>query len=61
MARPCFGCIARYRWHTELNLDLTPDMFSMPPPMTWTPEMAHKVISGDGDADFRVLWNLDEY
>ena len=34
VARPCFGCIARYRWHTELNLDLTPDMFSMPPPMT---------------------------
>ena len=25
VARPCFGCIARYRWHTELNLDLTPD------------------------------------
>ena len=37
VARPCFGCIARYRWHTELNLDLTPDMFSMPSPMTWTP------------------------
>ena len=61
VARPCFGCIARYRWHTELNLDLTPDMFSMPPPMTWTPEMVHKVISEDCDADFRVWWNVDEY
>ncbi len=46
---------------TELDLDLTPDMFSMPPQMTWTPEMVHKVISEDGDADFRVLWNVDEY
>jgi hypothetical protein len=23
--------------------------------------MVHKVIFEDGDADFRVLWNVDEY
>ncbi|MBT4100641.1 MAG: hypothetical protein HOE86_23485, partial [Gemmatimonadetes bacterium] len=49
VARPCFGCISRYRWHTELNLNLTPDLLAMPPPITWDPEMVHKAIFEHAD------------
>ncbi len=36
--------VTRYRWHTELNAGLTADLFEVPQPVSWEPEVVRMVV-----------------
>ena len=53
--------ITRFRWHTELNMGLTADLFEVPEPVSWEPELVrisvfeHAPEPPGGPAALRLL------